>query len=147
MSQPESKMKEKSISLINSETAKNGYKEEFLVCQDLNNNPIIRQALSPILGNNYDKCEKIAGIGKSDIKSKNNILKAQIKKCCNGRFQQLDRHNVSQVIEHIPQLVEVSQILKDLFEYPLLPNGKYVDKSKSITKLCVSNYPQETLKK
>lgn len=147
MLQTESKMKAKSISQINSETAKNGYKEERLVCQDLNNNPIIKQALSSILGNDYNECEKIAGTGKSDIKSKNNILKAQIKKCCSGRFQQLDRHKVSQVIEHIPQLTEVSQILKDLFEKPLLPDQKHVDKSKDITKLCTSNYSQKTLDK
>ena len=37
------------------------------------------------------------------------------------------------LIKNIPELEEVSQILKDLFEYPLLPNGTHVDKSKNIS--------------
>lgn len=139
------KEKEQNISYINSQTAKNGYKEEKLVCQDLNNNPIIRNALSKTLGHDYDECEKIGGTGKSDIKSKNNVLKAQIKKCKKGQFQQLARHNLNHVIEHIPQLTEASQILKDLCEYPLLPNETHVDKSLKLKKLNSSNYTPEEL--
>ena len=139
------KEKEQNISYINSQTAKNGYLQEELVCQDLNNNPIIRNALSKTLGHDYDECEKIGGTGKSDIKSKNNVLKAQIKKCKKGQFQQLDRHNLNHVIEHIPQLTEASQILKDLCEYPLLPNQTHVDKSFKLKKLNSSNYTPEEL--
>ena len=49
------------------------------------------------------------------------------------------------LIKNIPELDEVSQILKDLLEYPLLPNGTHVDKSKNIKKLCNANYSQEIL--
>ena len=43
-------MKTKLLSIINSQTAKNGYKEEELVCKDLENK-LIKQKLIPILGN------------------------------------------------------------------------------------------------
>lgn len=134
----------KSISQINSETAKNGYKEEVLVCKDLNN-PVIREALFSILGNYYDECFQIGGRGKTDIKSKNNILTAQVKKCKNGQFQQLDRHSIDHLIENMPGLIPASQILRDLIEYPLLPNQTHVDKSLPLKKLDLQNYTPEEL--
>jgi hypothetical protein len=127
-----------------SEIAINGYIEEAKVCQDLNN-PIIKGALSETLGNDYDECYRCRDGGKSDIKSKNNILKAQIKKCKKGQFQQLDRHNLNHVFEHIPTIKPASQILKDLFEYPLLPNETHVDKSLKLKKLNSLNYTPEEL--
>ena len=137
--------KVKLLSYTNSETAKNGYKEEELVCKDLNNE-IIKQALMPILGNEYDECSTIPGKNhKSDIQSTNNIMKGQVKKYKKGQFQQLDRHWISDFLKNVPELNDVSQILKDLFEYPLLPDGKCVDKGKSLKKLCDSNYSQEEL--
>ena len=36
-------LKDNKLSYINSQTAKNGYKEEQLVCNDLNNEKIIKQ--------------------------------------------------------------------------------------------------------
>jgi hypothetical protein len=137
-------MKVKSLSFTNSETAKNGYKEEELVCKDLNSETI-KQALNPILGNDYNECNRITGNHKCDIQSNNKIMKGQVKKYKQGQFQQLDRHWVSGLIKNIPELNDASQILKDLFEYPLLPNGTHVDKDKSIKKLCNSNYSQEIL--
>lgn len=98
-----------------------------------------------MLGNNYNECNKITGNHKCDIQSDNKILRGQIKKYKKGQFQQLDRHWISSLIENIPELCKASQILKDLFEYPLLPNGTHVDKSKNIKKLCNSNYSQEIL--
>ena len=133
-----------SLSYTNSQTAKNGYKEEELVCKDLNSE-LIKEVFIPILGNNYNECNKIKGNNKCDIQSDNKILKGQVKKYKKGQFQQLDRHWTSNLIENIPELDKYSQILKDLFEYPLLPNGTQVDKSKSIKKLCNSNYSQEIL--
>ena len=137
-------IKVRSLSYTNSQTAKNGYKEEELVCKDLNNEKI-KETFMPILGSSYDKCNRIIGNHKCDIQSDNNILRGQVKKYKKGQFQQLDRHWISNIIENIPELNEVSQILKDLFEYPLLPNGTHVDKSKNIRKLCNSNYSQKIL--
>ena len=136
--------KVKLLSFTNSQTAKNGYKEEELVCKDLNNK-LIKEAFTPILGDNYNECNRITGNHKCDIQSNNKILKGQVKKYKKGQFQQLDRHWISCLINNIPELNEVSQILKDLFEYPLLPNGTHVDKSKHIKKLCTSNYSQKIL--
>ena len=137
--------KKNKLSYINSQTAKNGYEEEDLVCKDLNNE-YIRNALIPILGNDYDECEgcRIKG-KKSDILSKNKIIKGQVKKYKKGQFQQFDRHWINDIVKYIPELKDASQILKDLFEYPLLPNGTHVDKSKPIKKLCTTNYSQEVI--
>lgn len=136
--------KVKLLSYTNSQTAKNGYKEEELVCKDLNNK-LIKEAFTPMLGDNYNECNRITGNHKCDIQTDNKILKGQVKKYKKGQFQQLDRHWISCLINNIPELNEVSQILKDLFEYPLLPNGTHVDKSKHIKKLCTSNYSQKIL--
>ena len=123
--------KTKLLSYNNSQTAKNGYKEEELVCKDLNNE-LIKEEFVPILGNNYNECNRITGNHKCDILSNNKILKAQVKKYKKSQFQQLDKHWTSSLIENIPELNEVAHILKDLFEYPLLPNKTHVDKSKNI---------------
>ena len=139
------KMNRNLLSYTNSRTAKNGYKEETLVCLDLNNNYKCREKFLPILGNNYTECTRILGTHKCDIQSSDSTLKGQVKKYKKGRFQQLDRHWMSNIIENIPELNEASEILKNLFEFPLLPNGTHVDKSKKIKKLCNSNYSQETL--
>ena len=136
--------KVKLLSYTNSQTAKNGYKEEELLCKDLNN-LLIKEAFKPMLGNNYNECNRISGNHKCDIQSDNKILRGQVKKYKKGQFQQLDRRWISSIIENIPELNEVSQILKDLCEYPLLPNGTHVDKSKNIKKLCNPNYSQEIL--
>ncbi len=132
------------LSSINSRAAKNGYKEEGLVCKDLNNK-LIKDKFSPMLGNNYNEWNIIKGNHKSDIQSDNKILRGQVKKYKEGQFQHLARHSLSHFIKNIPELNECLQILKDLFEYPLLPNGTHVDKSKDLKKLCNSNYSQETL--
>lgn len=137
-------LKLKLLSYINSETAKNGYKEEELLCKDLNNK-IIKEKFASLIGNKYDECFKIKGNHKCDIQSKNNILNAQVKKYKNNQFQQLDRHSITNLINNIPELNDISYILKSLCEYQLLPNGTHIDKTKSIKKLCISNYSQETL--
>ena len=136
--------KRKMLSYNNSQTAKNGYKEEQMVCNDLNNESI-KKVFEPMLGNDYNECITVTGNYKSDIQSENKKLRGQVKKFKKGQFQQLDRHWMSNIIENIPELNEASEILKNLFEFPLLPNGTHVDKSKKIKKLCNSNYSQETL--
>lgn len=72
-------------------------------------------------------------------------MKGQVKKYKNGQFQQLDRHWITNLIENIPELNDGLQILKDLCEYPLLPNGTHVDKTIPLKKLCLSNYSQKIL--
>ena len=67
--------KVKLLSYTHSQTAKNGYKEEELVCKDLNNK-IIKEAFTPMLGDDYNECNRIAGNHKCDIQSDNKILKA-----------------------------------------------------------------------
>ena len=51
--------KVKLLSYNNSQTAKNGYKEEELVCKDLNIK-LIKKAFTPMLGNNYNECNIIS---------------------------------------------------------------------------------------
>ena len=130
--------------LSGSEIAKSGFAEEELVCKDLNTS-LIKEAFKPMLGNNYNECNRITGNHKCDFQSDDENLRGQVKKYKKGQFQQLDRHWISCLIQNIPELNEVSQILKDLFEYPLLPNGTHVDKSKNRKKLCNSNYSQKIL--
>lgn len=132
----------KKISYTNSNTAKNGYKEEFLVCNDLNKNSDLRKSFFEFLGNDYDHCSRVIGNYKYDIQSNNKVINGQVKKYKKGQFQQLDRHWIDNLIKYIPELEGVSYILKNLCEYPLLPNKTHIDKSKSIKKLCLSNYSQ-----
>lgn len=139
------KMNQLKLSETNSKTAKNGYKEEELVCNDLNKNEI-KELLNPLLGN-YNEFIRIKGNHKCDIQSNNNdrCINLQVKKYKQGQFQQLDRHWVSDFTEKIPKLNDISQTLKDLVEYPLLENKTHIDKSKLIKKLSNTNYSQETL--
>ncbi len=128
-----------------SDIAKKGYKEEQLVCDDLNNNEELRKALKPILGDEYDECVKVPGTGKIDIKSKNGKLLAQVKKSKKNQFQQLARLWIDCFIDNIPELNSVKKIFKEIFEYPLLPNGTHIDKEKSLKKLSITDYSQEEL--
>ena len=138
-------LKKNVISLKNSNTAKDGYAEEESLCNDLKK-PEIKNAFIDILGNKYDSCLRVSGNHKCDIESENKILRAQVKKYKNGQFQQLDRHTLNHFIESIPKLGDVKKILSDLWEYPLLPNSLYVDKTNDIKKLCHSNYSPDILK-
>lgn len=137
-------IKKKILSFTNSETAKNGYKEEELVCIDLMNETI-KTKFSSMLGDDYDDCSRITGNHKCDIQSKNNILRGQVKKYKKGQFQQLDRHWTDDLIRHIPGLNDASLMLNDLCELPLLSNGTHVDKTIPVKKLGLSNYSQEKL--
>lgn len=135
-----------SISLINSNTAKNGYKEEELVCLDLNSNIQLRQSFIEYLGNDYDECVRVNGTHKCDIQSKDNTLTGQIKKYKKGQFQQLDRHWLDDLAKHIPELNdETISMFRGMCEIELLENGTHVDKNKPVRKLCTSNYSQTQL--
>ena len=136
--------KKQILSYKNSETAKNGYKEEELVCIDLTNETI-KNKFSPMLGDEYDECSRISGNHKCDIQSNNNKVTGQVKKYKEGQFQQLDRHWVDGLLNYIPELNEASQILKDLCELPVLSNGTHVDKTIPVKKIGISNYSQENI--
>ena len=133
------------LSQINSNTAKNGYKEEDLVCNDLNHNLELHNRINQITGNTYDTCSRLSACNKTDILSANSILSVQVKKYKQGQFQQLDRHWVDNLIEFIPELESIKGLLKDMCEYQLLPNGTHVDKGAPITKLCPTNYSDQVL--
>lgn len=130
------------LSYTNSKTAKDGYNEESLVCNDLNNK-LLPKKFFHILGN--DKFEQGPTRTKTDIWSKNNDIKCQIKKFKNDQFQQLDRHWVEHFIDNIPGLKGAFQMLKNTIEIPLLPNMSHVDKTKPRQKLCTSNYTKNEL--
>ena len=125
----------------NINTAKNGYEEEKLVVKNLNNNEKIKESLNF----NNNRFRRVTGNNKTDIISYDKNIKIQIKKYSKRQFQHLDRHWLDDFIKSIPQLKPVRKMFKDLFEYPLLEGGKYIDKSIKIKKLCISNYSQEEL--
>ena len=139
-------IKKKLLPYTNSQTAKNGYKEEELVCNDLCN-PEIRNYFSPILGNDYHDVKRIPGTHKSDIQSNDRQWLAQVKKSKHDQFQQLDRHSIDSFIENIPELNSGKKILKEIFEYPLKSNGTHVDKTNPLKKLSIPDYSQEELDK
>lgn len=129
---------------MNSNTAKNGYMEEEYICNDLNNNIEIFKLY---LGINYDIFIKIKGNSKCDIQTIDKNIKGQVKKYKKNQFQQLDRHWISNLIENIPELNDISYMLNNLCEYQLLDNKTHIDKNKPIKKLCDSNYTKEELDK
>lgn len=132
--------KKKILSYINSNTAKNGFKEEDILCNDLNKNKEIQDIFSSILGKNYNDFSRIVDNNKCDIYSNIKNIRAQVKRYKHGQFQQLDRHWIDDMVKSIPEIKEISNILKNLCEYPLLPNKTHIDKKKSIKKLCETNY-------
>jgi len=136
----EEEIRKLKLSCTNSKTAKGGYNEEILVCNDLNNK-LLPKAFFDILGN--DTFEQGPPRTKTDILS--NEITCQIKKFKKDRFQQLDRHWIEHVILNIPRLEGAFQMLKNTIEIPLLPNLSHVDKTKPIQKLCTSNYSKTEL--
>lgn len=137
----------KKKSSINSNTAKGGYKEEQLVCDDLNTNTSLRNTFSQILGDEYNTCSKIPGKTKIDIQSKDKKLSAQVKKYKKNQIQQLDRHWCKYWLDKIPELSDIYSLLKTLCEIPLKPNGTHVKDNFPIAdrKLCKDNHSQEKL--
>jgi hypothetical protein len=130
------------ISYRNSETAKNGYKEEELVCNDLYGEKI-REELFPEL-KTFDECHRVSGNYKCDVKSQDGKLKAQVKKFKEKQFQQIHRQWTDQFIENIPSLGCIGKELKMLFEKPLLADNT-VDKSREIKRLDLTTYSQKDL--
>jgi hypothetical protein len=126
-------------------TAINGYKEEELVCNNLNTTIDLRKIITEISGHTYDYFVRNNDNSKCDIQSTNKLITIQVKKYKNNRFQHLDRHWIDHLIMHIPELKSIDYILKNLCEKPILSNGITIDKSKHIKKLCSTNYSQSIL--
>lgn len=118
--------------------AKNGYKEEELVCKDLNNN--ITGLVK--FNNNYERTKNKS---KVDIKSIDNKIMCQIKKYKKNQFQQLDRHWIDDIIKVIPELEEIKYMLKNLCEIELLPNKTHINKTKNRLLLSLDNYDKKEL--
>lgn len=141
----ETKTFNKNLVEVNNNTAINGYKEEELVCNNLNTTIDLRTLITEISGHTYDYFVRNNDNSKCDIQSSNKLITIQVKKYKNNRFQHLDRHWIDHLIIHIPELKSIDYILKNLCEKPILSNGITIDKSKHIKKLCSTNYSQSIL--
>lgn len=139
----EEENKKLNLSISNSNTAKNGYKEEDKICDYLNFDENIRKKVNEFISGIYDNCIKLKGNSKVDIMSENKIILAQIKKYKKEQFQQLDRHYVNDLIKFIPELNEYEEILKNWCELPLKDDGKYIDKNRIL--LSNKNYTEQML--
>ena len=115
-----------------------------LICKDLNNNIYdIREKLKTLKYFNDSKFEVLNGNSKVDVR--NEDIRLQIKKYTNRGFGQLDRHWVKDLIGSIQELKPIEKILVSLCELPLCEDNNKCDKSKSVIKLCSSNYSDEEL--
>jgi len=128
--------------IVASKTAKNGFKEEDLVVNDLNNNKELKQNLEKFLNSELKNFAKKTGTTKTDITD--GKIRIQVKKHKKDQFGQVDRHYLSYFLDKIPKLKSIEKYLSGICELPLLDNG-YCDKSKSIIKLTKSNYSQQEL--
>ena len=140
--------KKELISLINSNTAKNGYKEEEYVSNDLNNSEGLQKVFENFIQKKYTNTFKKYHNNqcKIDINNDENIF-IQVKKFKKNQFGQLDRHWIHDITKEIPSMKNIEVILKKLCEYPLKECGKIVDKSKTIKKINISNYTQNEIDK
>jgi hypothetical protein len=129
------------INLVKSNIAKNGYKEEQLVCNNLNSIIELRKIFGADIKPNF---RRLIGNSKTDIINSDNIT-IQIKKFKKGQFGQVDRHWVKNIIENIVELEPIRYILENLCEIPLKKCGKLVDKSVGRIPLSLDNYKQEEL--
>lgn len=131
---------------MNVNTAINGYKEEDLICHDLNENKLLIEKFKNFTNNSkLGFFSKIKGNFKSDISDSTNTFKIQVKKYKNKQFGQVDRHWVNDVISNIYGLKNVEHILKNLCEIPLKNCGNIVDKSKGRKLLNSKNYSDSEL--
>lgn len=120
-----------------------GYQEEQNVCDDLNTpgsplREIIEEKRGPVIGH----FKKIRGHYKTDIT--NGVVNIQVKKFKKKQFQQVCRHWVEYIIEHIPNLKSVQSMLNGLCCIPLLEDGT-IDKSKKRIPLSSTHYTNEQL--
>jgi hypothetical protein len=114
----------KSTKQTPSQTAKGGYTAERNVVIKINEQ--YKQDIDDFIGYDCGIFSQKKGKTKTDIESKNDSgrkTNLQVKKGQVGQFGQADRHPVSYLITKIPQLSEISNILKGLCECNVV-NGK-----------------------
>lgn len=136
------------LSIINSNTAKNGFKEEDFICDYLNkNNDLLIKTgkFKNFRVNDENFCYRKKDVSKIDILTTNEKFTAQVKKYVTGRFQQLGRMWIDDIIVHISQIKSISNMLKNLCEYPLDENNMII---KSHQRKCLSSqyYSKDELK-
>ena len=128
--------------IVASKTAKNGFKEEDLVVNDINQIEELKFNFSKFLDNPLKTFSKNVGTSKTDISDgKTNI---QVKKHKINQFGQIDRHYVSYFFEKIPELENHKKILEGMCQLPILDNG-LCDKTKDVVKMTTDNYQQKEL--
>lgn len=119
-----------------SSTAKNGLQEEQNIVDMLNESLSMRESIANLLGGD--------NVSKAHLE-KNGKIKADFHVCGVGsshkktkekQFQQIARHNVSLVVETIPALAPVGDVLKDMCEKDV--DGK-------LKKLNLQNFSQARL--
>ena len=135
-------------STTGSDTAKNGYKEEELVADDLNTIDTLLDGLKsdshkPIGG----PFKKRKGNSKTDVTD--NYHNCQVKKYKKKQFGQVDRHDLSYFVEKIPFNNDERNIiippLQNMIQYPLQSCHKLCDKALPLKLLTTSNYEQSHL--
>jgi cell division septum initiation protein DivIVA len=128
--------------IVASKTAKEGFKEEDLVINDLNQIEELKFNLSNFLDKPLETFYKNIGTSKTDISDgKTNI---QVKKHKINQFGQIDRHYISYFFEKIPELENHKKILESMCMLPILDNG-LCDKNKEVVKMTIDNYQQNEL--
>mgnify|MGYP001215657290 CR=1 FL=1 len=131
---------------MNKNTAIGGYKEEELICNDLNENIILTEQFKNFTNNSeLGFFSKIKGNFKSDISDSTNKCRIQVKKYKDKQFGQIDRHWIDSLILNIDELKNIEYILKNLCEIPLKSCGTIVDKSKGRKLLNLKNYSENEL--
>ena len=128
--------------IVASKTAKEGFKEEDLVVNDLNKIEELKFNFSNFLDKPLETFYKNIGTSKTDISDgKTNI---QVKKHKINQFGQIDRHYISYFFEKIPELENHKKILESMCMLPILDNG-LCDKNKEVVKMTIDNYQQNEL--
>lgn len=131
---------------MNKNTAKNGYKEENLICNDLNSNIKLQEKFKKFTNTiDLKLFSKNNGQFKTDIHSSDLKFKLQVKKYKNKQFGQVDRHWIDDFIFNINGLKDIQYMLKNLCEMPLKDCGKLVDKNKGRKLLNLNNYNNNEL--
>lgn len=129
--------------------AKRGNKEEDNIVNMLNTDTAFKNKVGSIVSElSFNECIKIGGDQtKADITSKDGVVKIQVKETQNDEtFQHLDRHYLNILLENIPGLEPLRNILEKLFEKPLKPEQyTHVNTAHKVKKLDTSNYTDNEL--
>jgi hypothetical protein len=145
ISELEKENKTLKLKILNSQIAKNGYKEEELVANNLNDIEKLYELFMEFTEiKQIDIFKKVVGNGKTDISDFRKI-NIQVKKYKKKQFGQVDRHWVDDLVNNIPKLNTIVNILKGLCEIPLKECGNLVNAEIGRKKLDNDNYTKNEL--